>query len=88
MKSVLFRILVLVLGGIVLLAQTDSLAARGGRGGGGAEEAEEPRRRWRTFNQPRGRNGRRRRALSQQPAFGVGRRLSRWHELSRRRGPS
>jgi hypothetical protein len=35
MKSVLFRILVLILGGIVLLAQTDSLAARGGRGGGG-----------------------------------------------------
>jgi hypothetical protein len=35
MKSVLFRILVLALGGIVLLAQTDSLAARGGRGGGG-----------------------------------------------------
>src|SRR6266446_1441137 len=38
MKSVLFRILVLVLGGIVLLAQTDSLAAGGGgggRGGGG-----------------------------------------------------
>ena len=38
MKSMLFRILVLVLGGIVLLAQTDSLAARGagGRGGGGS----------------------------------------------------
>jgi hypothetical protein len=35
MKSALFRILVLVLGSIVLLAQTDSLAARGGRGGGG-----------------------------------------------------
>jgi hypothetical protein len=36
MKSVLFRILVLVLGGIVLLAQTESFAARGGgRGGGG-----------------------------------------------------
>jgi hypothetical protein len=35
MRSVLFRILVLVLGGIVLLAQTDYLAARGGRGGGG-----------------------------------------------------
>jgi hypothetical protein len=34
MKLVLFRILVLVLGGIVLLAQTDSLAARGGGGGG------------------------------------------------------
>ena len=34
MKSVLFRILVLALGGVVLLAQTDSLA-RGGRGGGG-----------------------------------------------------
>jgi hypothetical protein len=35
MKSALFRILVLALGSIVLLAQTDSLAARGGRGGGG-----------------------------------------------------
>jgi hypothetical protein len=35
MKPVFFRILVLVLGGIVLLAQTDSLWARGGRGGGG-----------------------------------------------------
>ena len=35
MKSVLFRVLVLVLGGMVLLGQTDSLVARGGRGGGG-----------------------------------------------------
>src|ERR1700748_2440331 len=34
MKAVLFRIFVLVLGGIVLLTQTDSLA-RGVRGGGG-----------------------------------------------------
>jgi len=75
MKSVLFRILVLVLGGIVLLAQTDSLAARGGRGGGGRGGG------GRTFNEPRGRIGRRRRALIQQPAFGVGRRLSRWHAL-------
>ena len=33
MKSMLYRISVLVLGGIVLLAQTDLLAARGGRGG-------------------------------------------------------
>ena len=58
------------------LAQTDSLAARGG--GGAARGSWEPRRRrGRTFNEPRGRNGRRRRALSQQPTFGVGRRLSR-----------
>src|SRR6478736_3309098 len=35
MKRVLFRILVLGLGAVLLLAQTESLAARGGRGGGG-----------------------------------------------------
>ena len=35
MKPVLFRILVLVAGALVLLAQTESFAARGGGGRGG-----------------------------------------------------
>ena len=84
MKRLLFRILVLGLSALVVLAQTDSFAARGGGGrgggggggrggGGGGGRAVEWRRR-----KPRGWNGRRRtRGRIQQPAFGVGRRLSR-----------
>ena len=85
MKRVLFRILVLGLGALVLLAQTESFAARGGggRGGGGAEavvEAAEGARsaavvaeaaaaravEWEEADA----------GVDQQPAFGVGRRLS------------
>ena len=41
MKRVLFRILVLGLSALVVLAQTESFAARGGGGRGGGVEAEE-----------------------------------------------
>ena len=82
MKRVLFRILVLGLGALVLLAQTDSFAARGGggRGGGGRGRGRRRRargqpRRWRR-RKPRGWNGRRRTQWRiQQPAFGIERRL-------------
>ena len=91
MKRVLFRILVLGLGALVLLAQTESFAARGGggrgggggggRGGGGAGWRRRRARgqpRWWRRGEPRGWNGSRRtRWRIQQPAFGVGRRLSR-----------
>ncbi len=82
MKPVLFRILVLVAGALVLFAQTESFAARGGGGRGRRRWW----RRWRARGQPRwwrrrkprGRNGSRRtRWWVQQPVFGVGRRLSR-----------
>ncbi len=84
MKRLLFRILVLGLSALVVLAQTESFAARGGggRGGGGGEAGGRRRARgqprWWRRGKPGGWNGRRRtRGRIQQPAFGVGRRLSR-----------
>ena len=103
MKRLLFRILALGLGAVVLLAQTESFAARGGggrgggggggrgggggggrgggggggRGGGGGGGRAVSRGGWRR-GEPRWWNGSRgTRWRIQQPAFGVGRRLSR-----------
>jgi hypothetical protein len=73
MKSVLFRVLVLVLGGIVLLAQTDSFAARGGgRGGGGGRAVSRGGGGGRSYNRSGGMGGGARRSVSSRPSVSGG----------------
>ena len=59
MKLVLFRIFVLVSGALVLFAQTESLAARGGGGRGGGGRGAGSSSRWGAIAQGKARTGKR-----------------------------